>query len=264
MAIIMAIALVLTGITAMSQTSSAAAPLSENAILKRYFERALIYPESSLKKGLKGKVKVGFEVLPDGKTQNYYIERGIEPLMDAEAMRLAKHILWKPALVAGKPVSSRESITIDFNPKTYSRKMREDQLLMEIPTEEPLAQPAEIYSLRQLSDAPQPLLPDEFKTIHAYLVHLMKYPEMAVRHNISGTVVLDFVIEINGLASNIRVRESVGGGCDQEAIRILEHMRWNPGKKNGEIVRTHAEIEIVFKLSEYHQKTIPNQRNTGL
>lgn len=264
MAIFLVFAFLLSGIRAEAQTTSPATTLSDPAIVKRYFEQALIYPKEALNKGIKGKVTVALEVLPDGRTQNYSIERGIEPMMNAEALRLAKHILWRPAMIAGIPVRTVESLTIEFNPKTYIRKRHGNQHFTDHQISDTLSEPAPIYNLRQLVATPQPLLPEGFKTTNSYLIHLMKYPEMAIRHSISGTVVLDFVIETNGLASNIRIRESVGGGCDQEAIRILEQMRWIPGKRDEETVRTHAEIEIAFRLSEHRQRSIPNQRSTGL
>lgn len=261
MAFILAIILMLAGITVTGQKS--ATTLADPTVIKRYFENALIYPEHALQQGIKGKIIVAFEVMPDGTTTNFLVQRGIDSLMDAEALRLAQHILWKPAILAGNPVASRETITIEFNPKAYQRKkrvgMRIDQGIPSAGGGSDL-----IYQLRQLNEPPQLLLPEGFRSVNTYLMHLMKYPEMAVRNNISGTVVLDFVIETNGLASNIRIRESVGGGCDQEAIRILEQLRWTPGRKAEVSVRTHADIEIAFQLNKHQQGTIPNQRNTGL
>ncbi len=264
MAILLAFALFLCEISATAQTSTPATTLSDPAIVKRYFEQALVYPKDALNKGIKGRITVTLEVMPDGKTQNYSVERGIEPMMNAEAIRLARHILWKPAMFAGQPQKTVERLTIEFNPKSYHRNKRAEQHLPVTNFADTLAQPAPIYSLRQLAVSPQPLLSEGFKTMNSYLVHLIKYPEMAIRHSISGTVVLDFVIETNGLASNIRIRESVGGGCDQEAIRILEQMLWIPGRKDEQAVRTYADIEIAFRLSEHQQRSIPNQRSTGL
>ncbi len=263
MATISAIVLVLLGFTVNGQVSTHATTLSEASVVRRYFEQAMIYPESALKKGIRGKVTVSLDVMPDGETRNYKIERGTDPMIEAEALRLAMHLLWKPAIVAGNPVPTRETITIDFNPKTYLRKKKDNKNYSEYATLNASA-PEPIYNLRQLSESPQPILPVGFKSVNSYIIHLMKYPEMAARNSISGTVVLDFVIEKSGIASNIRIRQSVGGGCDQEAIRILEQLRWLPAKKAGEPARTHADLEISFRLTEHQQRSIPNQRSTGL
>lgn len=247
------------------QISERAKPLAEMSVNRRYVERAMVYPEQALKNGIKGKVVVSFDVLPDGTTTNFAVDRSVDPQIDAEALRLSTHILWKPAQFAGKPVASRETLTLEFNPKSYKKRQEPNEIHSITRLADGLKQtPDPVFQLRQLNQSPQAILPEGFKSLNAYIIHLMKYPEMAARNNISGTVVLDFVIETNGLASNIRLRESVGGGCDQEAIRILELLRWQPGIKDGQPVRTHADLEIIFRLSEHSQKAIPNQRNTGL
>ncbi|HMM12319.1 MAG TPA: energy transducer TonB [Bacteroidales bacterium] len=264
MTLILVIVFMLSGFAATGQTSTAASTIADQSVVKRYFEQALVYPESALRQGLKGKVTISMEVMPDGQTRDYRIERGIDAAMDAEALRLARHILWKPATILGNPVSSRGTIIIEFNPKAYLKKKRDIPHIVDYQNTESIFEPDPIYSLRQLSEAPKVNLPAGFGTVGAYIAHLMKYPEMAAKNNISGNVMLDFVIETNGIASNISIRESVGGGCDQEAIRILEQLRWTPGKKSGLDVRTRADIEIVFRLNEHQQRSVPNQRNTGL
>ena len=263
MSTISLIVLMLLGFMVDGQTLTRASTLSETSVVRRYFEQAMIYPESALKKGIKGKVIIGFDVMPDGQTLNYKVESGLDSLLNVEALRLAKHILWRPANVAGNPVATRETISIEFNPRTYLRRKQNEKMLSG-DTTSPSNEQEPIYSLRLVNDPPQPILPEGFKSVGSYMIHLMKYPEMAARNSISGTVVLDFVIEKSGIASNIRVRESLGGGCDQEAIRILEQLRWSAAKKAGETVRTHADIEISFRLGEHQQRSIPNQRSTGL
>ncbi|MBK9290202.1 MAG: energy transducer TonB [Bacteroidetes bacterium] len=263
MAILLAFLILISADNLSAQTSTPASPLSEPAVVKRYFERAMHYPEQALSKGIKGKVTVSLEVLPDGSTRNYHIVKGLDHELDQEALRLAKHILWKPAEFAGTPITSSETLTIDFNPKTYL-KNRQKTTARELWPGDDDSIPGVIYSPKQLTEAPQAILPEGFRSLSSYITHLMKYPEMAVRHNISGTVVLAFVVETNGLASNIRVKESVGGGCDQEAIRILEQIAWKAGRRAGESVRSHAELEIVFRLKDSMQRAIPNQRSTGL
>ena len=87
-------------------------------------------------------------------------------------------------------------------------------------------------------------------TIGAFIARNIKYPESAYRQNLSGKVGLRFVVEPSGRNSNIKVLEPVGGGCTQEAVRLLQMIRWMPGIKNSMAVRTFMNIDIEFKLPE--------------
>ena len=55
-------------------------------------------------------------------------------------------------------------------------------------------------------------------------------------------------METDGAISNILVEQSVGGGCDNEAIRLMEGTRWIPAVKNGQYVRSRNEQDITFNF----------------
>lgn len=82
-----------------------------------------------------------------------------------------------------------------------------------------------------------------------YLSDHIRYPQMAKEAGISGKVYLTFVVDTNGAISNIEVLKGIGGGCDEEAVRVLRNMpRWNPGKNNGRPVRVHFNLPVSFTL----------------
>jgi periplasmic protein TonB len=77
----------------------------------------------------------------------------------------------------------------------------------------------------------------------------VRYPEAAVKTGIEGVVMVVFVIEPNGTLSNIEVSKGIGGGCDQEAIRVVKTMPlWEPGRRSGKAVRVLVRMPIVFKI----------------
>jgi len=77
----------------------------------------------------------------------------------------------------------------------------------------------------------------------------IRYPETAVKAGIQGVVMVVFVIEPNGTLSNIEVSKGIGGGCDEEAIRVVKIMPlWEPGKRSGKAVRVLVRMPIVFKV----------------
>ncbi len=77
----------------------------------------------------------------------------------------------------------------------------------------------------------------------------IRYPEQALKSGIQGVVTLLFVIEIDGSITNIQITKGIGGGCDDEAIRVTRSMpTWFPGKRNGKPVRVMVKMPIVFRI----------------
>jgi periplasmic protein TonB len=82
-----------------------------------------------------------------------------------------------------------------------------------------------------------------------YLRRQVRYPEAALKELVQGVVMVVFVVEIDGTVSNVNVPNRIGGGCDDEAIRVTKEMpRWEPGKRKGRAVRVMVRMPIVFKI----------------
>ena len=66
---------------------------------------------------------------------------------------------------------------------------------------------------------------------------------------IEGAVFLSFIVDQQGSISDIEVSRGIGGGCDEEAIRVLESSpKWAPGRQRGRPVKSRMQIRIVFRL----------------
>ena len=77
----------------------------------------------------------------------------------------------------------------------------------------------------------------------------MVYPKIAKESGITGTVYVQFVVEANGSISNVKLARGIGGGCDEEAMRVVKAMpKWKPGKQNGRPVRVSFTLPIKFLL----------------
>lgn len=84
-----------------------------------------------------------------------------------------------------------------------------------------------------------------------YLSGNITYPEDAKEKGISGRVFIQFVIEKDGSVSNVKVMKGIGGGCDEEAVRVVKSMpKWKPGKQKGKPVRVNYILPVSFKLDE--------------
>lgn len=77
----------------------------------------------------------------------------------------------------------------------------------------------------------------------------LNYPAHAVRMGVEGKVYVEFIINKDGSISDANVVRGIGGGCDEEAVRVVNNSPdWTPAKQNGKIVRQKYTIPITFKL----------------
>lgn len=93
------------------------------------------------------------------------------------------------------------------------------------------------------------VMPDFAGNLNEYLSKKLKYPELAKENNVQGRVTVQFVVNEDGSISEAKVLKGIGGGCDEEALRVINNMpRWKPGMHNGKAVRVYMNIPIVFQL----------------
>jgi TonB family protein len=88
-----------------------------------------------------------------------------------------------------------------------------------------------------------------FKEFMTYLQTNLTYPEAARKANIQGKVFVQFVVQKDGSLSDIQVLKGIGGGCDEEAVRVIAASpKWNPGKQKGMAVKQRMSVPIAFNL----------------
>lgn len=82
-----------------------------------------------------------------------------------------------------------------------------------------------------------------------YLRKNLLYPPLALENDISGTVVIQFVVNTDGSIVNTNILRDIGGGCGEEALRVVRGMpKWQPGKQRGKAVRVQFNLPIKFQL----------------
>ena len=83
-----------------------------------------------------------------------------------------------------------------------------------------------------------------------YVAENTKYPAIARENGIEGKVIVQFVVDEEGKVSQSSVLRGIGGGCDQEALRVIGTMngKWKPGKQRGRPVKVWFTLPISFKL----------------
>lgn len=94
-----------------------------------------------------------------------------------------------------------------------------------------------------------PTFPAGEKALQKFICENTKYPKSAIEEKISGTVYVQFIVEKDGSISDVKVIRGIGGGCDEEAVRVIKQLPdWIPGKQNGVPVRAYFMIPITFNL----------------
>ena len=204
---------------------------------KRIFEQEIIYPESQLKEKDVKKVTISFVIMKDSSVTQIKVSESGSPEIDAEAKRIFKLYQWVPAMKDGQYVNANWSETFIFDPGKYAKicrdrgfrkfnylpdfKIDSSGIIYENPEQLPVYQKGN-YALQD------------------FIKENLEYPRQAQLSNIQGTVVLRFIVEPSGLITNIWIEKTVGGGCDQEAIRVLQMIKWYPGKNNNKFTGVKA------------------------
>ena len=94
-----------------------------------------------------------------------------------------------------------------------------------------------------------PQFPGGDQAMMKFVSENVQYPEEAKEKEISGRVMVGFIVEKDGSISDVKVVKGIGGGCDEEAVRVVKAMpKWKPGKEKGKPVRVSYMMPFTFKL----------------
>lgn len=236
--------------SAFPQNYSPAHPYGDSKLLQDFLCSEVIYPEKALQQGKEGKVVISFIVEKDGKVSQVKVKTSCGPDLDAEALRLFSLLLWEPAISFGQPVASENQFPIDFNIKKYNKHCKARGYTTQDYPYKPVDSSNVVYDYKETDKKPFPVFEDKGMNLTTFITKNIKYPEVAYKQSLSGKVTLEYVVELHGRVSNIKALVPVGGGCTQEAIRLLQMIRWMPGIKNGKAVRTLMKMDIDFKLPD--------------
>jgi len=88
------------------------------------------------------------------------------------------------------------------------------------------------------------------ETMYLYIFNHLNYPAKARNNGIQGSVVVSFRVTREGVIQNPVIRRSLGGGCDEEVLRMVNGMpNWIPAVKDGKNVASLFTLPVKFVLS---------------
>ncbi len=217
------------------------------AEFKRVFEQEVMFPSELLVGQVDETVTINFEIHKDSSIANVKTNENARPEMAKEALRLFNMLLWVPAMKEGQFVGAKWSVEYVFDHSKYAKicKQRGYKKMKYIEGEK-IDSSGIIYT----TGVQMPIYEKGNFALQDFIKDNLEYPRQAQLSNLQGTVILSFVVEPSGLMTNIGVQKSVGGGCDQEAIRVLELIKWYPGKYDDKLARVKMTFPVYFILNE--------------
>jgi len=197
---------------------------------------AIKYPDEAKKKEISGKVYVSFVVDENGKVKDPKIARGVNPLLDKEALRVMGLLkTWKPGKQRGIKVKVEYTVPINFalngNKKKVSETVSGD--------DEP------VFFI--VEDMPE--FPGGEDALRKHISESIKYPQTAKEKGIQGKVFISFVVSKDGTITQTKVERGVDSALDKEALRVINELpKWKPGKQRGQSVNVKFTIPVIFAL----------------
>lgn len=205
---------------------------------KRYIADNIRYPEEALERKIQGRVILKFVVTSAGKVDKVNVVRDIGGGCGKEAMRIIAGMPdWSPGRQNGRSVSVLYTL-----PVTFSLPDDDATRALEI-VEPPVEAPPRDIAIRQNPEFPGDL--------HAFLAANLKYPPEAKRKGVTGKVMVRFAVEKDGTVSEARTLHDIGGGCGEEALRVVRQMpKWKPALQQGQPVKSYYTLPVNFTLIE--------------
>ena len=203
-------------------------PGGEKALLE-YLANSIKYPAIARENGIEGTVYIEFLIAKDGSVTDANVKRGIRSNSNngdggcnEEALRVINAMpKWIPGRHEGKPIKIKHTLPVKFKLQgNYTTSTNTTAVFIG-------------------GDA----------ALSEYLANNLKYPKKARKKKIEGTVVVTFVVNINGRTKGAIVTQSLNKDCDAEALRLVNAMpKWTPATKNGSPAMSAHSLPIKFKL----------------
>jgi TonB family protein len=206
------------------------------------------------------------------------------PSLEKEALRVVNSSpKWEPGQLKGKPVNVRITFPVEFvlNPEETKKGISFPPISPEVSKQEKnelenrdAAPPAPEKIVKDIpepekttarpsktSEEDEPVfyiveeMPDfQGKGIEGFrewVAQNLRYPENAVKNNITGRVFVQFVVRSDGSVDSVIVVRGVNPDLDNEAVRVVNSSpKWTPGKQRGIPVNVKYTFPITFSLDE--------------
>jgi TonB family protein len=88
--------------------------------------------------------------------------------------------------------------------------------------------------------------------LYQFVSEHIVYPDSAKANNIEGIVIVQFVVDIDSLAKEVKILKGIGYGCDEALLKVIDQMNqesmWIPGRHNNKARPVIYTMPVTFKL----------------
>ena len=212
--------------------------------MMKFLQQNAKYPKEAQEQGKQGRVIVQFVVNKDGSITGDSVVRSVDPLLDAEALRVVRSMPnWIPGKQRGKEVRVRFTLPVSFRLSGGSTDKAQESA--KVAQTENASSRDEIFQVVE----EMPEYPGGMSELMKYFSTNMRYPKEAQSKGIQGRVIVQFVVEKDGSITDAKVMKPVDPQLDAEALRAVNAMpKWTPGKQRGKAVRVRYTLPVMFHL----------------
>ncbi len=189
------------------------------AAMMKFLADSIQYPKIAVENGIQGRVICNFVVMKDGSVSDVQIVRGVDPVIDKEAVRVLKLMPnWKPGTQRGKAVNVRYTLPVVFSLGKKESKIEIDELKR-----------VEEKMLVETQLLPNVIFPGGQKEMFRFVSQKIKYPAIAQENGLQGLVNASFRVNGAGTIIGAEVIDASEGmsTLNNEVLRIIKEMpRW--------------------------------------
>jgi TonB family protein len=98
-----------------------------------------------------------------------------------------------------------------------------------------------------------PTFPGGKSAFQNFIKENVIYPEEALLNKIEGLVFVKYTVNNIGEVVDVEVTKGIGFGCDEEAIRVIRLMTYEPARNRGVKMKVEMKTRFHFKLPQIVQ-----------
>ena len=201
------------------------------------------YTPEARKNKISGRVELECVVLTDGTPSEIRVTTGLDPGLDAEAIKALEQWRFKPGEKDGQPAPVKVTIEMTFTLRDKSSGL---------PAEQPATDAVVQTPQSAASDAllPSGVYKPGNGVSNPVVLHgpHPRYSAAAMRARVQGGVELRIIVLADGTVGDVRVSTSLDPDLDQESIDTVKKWKFKPGTKDGQPVAVEVSIEMAFTL----------------
>lgn len=220
------------------------------AEMMKFLSDNIQYPVEAQKKGIQGRVVCNFVVEKDGSLSNFKVVRSVDPLLDAEAIRVLSAMpKWTPGTQRGKAVRVRYTVPVFF-------RLQENDEAKTAAVETNQIEEGRVQKYFKADKAPE--FPGGEQAFFQFLSERIRYPVKAQENHIQGSVVVSYTIDKTGKVTEVSVKSNADPLLAKEAVRVIGEMpNWTPGMSKNKPVSVIQKQYFLFRLEGEGVSSLP-------